>query len=81
MESESGEVQEAPMCPLLSTVRFHPEAANPPGNRNWYLKKIPCQLFYCAFWNKKAKQCGFVRDIEYESLLEKIIQSKQKIDS
>lgn len=76
---EASESQEPKMCPLLSrlinleTLPLQQE----PKRTSPYLHRVPCRHDQCEFWSEKEKVCSFVRKVEYESLLEKIIQSKK----
>ena len=76
------ESQALKICPLLSGLE--PRLIPVPGQQTarttetvYFVKEIPCRKERCEFWSMKEKVCSFVRKVEYESLLEKIIQSKK----
>ena len=84
--SKMGESESAApkICPLLSGLE--PRIISVPSlvkqeprktETKYFVREIPCRKYGCEFWSEKEKVCSFVRKVEYESLLEKIIQSKK----
>ena len=73
------------ICPLLTGLQERPPTTRQVATRqeprkfldNVYLHEVYCRKNSCEFWSEKEKVCSFVRKVEYETLLEKIIQSKK----
>lgn len=58
-------------CPFISHIDKY---KNSPG---YDVQFFNCMGEKCQLWNKKKRDCGLLRNIEYETLLEKILEVKK----